>query len=267
MPNRNGSSPWDLIQNNLGLFIGVLIFTAGFIYFFTNSILDSTNLGEVIGIRKKEVKLTGILLNKDDRKPITEGKVWLDNDSNNATNLRDNGSFSLFDINIPETHNITLVFQRTEGSPVYNVYSENLKNIKGDRYNKETYTYNLSSIPVTLEETEEPDLPLGDSPPTQYDTNTDRIEYRTQNCLPSDRDCAQVDLTGGNLNMRVQPSNKSDIVDKIPNGAYVRVLEMTSKKEKIGDKIDRWLYVMYQGKMGYVFGAYVKYNEPTLAPG
>lgn len=268
MSNNNGSSPWDLIQNNPVLFVGVLLFVAGFLYFFSNNILEKTGLGDFITPRKKEITVRGMLLNKSDRTPISEGKVWLDNDSNNATNLRENGSFNLYDVLIPESHNIVLSFQIDNG-PVYDVYSENLRNIKGDRFNVATQTYNLGNINVVFNESSvsQPDLGGQASIPSPYGSGQIIENPSEPDCNPSDRDCAQVDLIGGNLNMREKPSNSSTLVYKIPNGAFIKVLEMTDKKEKIDGKLGRWLYAMYKGKTGYVFGAFVKYDEPAISPG
>ena len=61
-----------------------------------------------------------------------------------------------------------------------------------------------------------------------------------------------VNTNSGKLNMREQPSTKSDIIKQIDKGEQVTIL---------GGPTDGWYHIAYGNKEGYVSATYIKPEE------
>lgn len=61
------------------------------------------------------------------------------------------------------------------------------------------------------------------------------------------RNIGEVVTMGGNLNMRSRPALSAPVIDSIPNGTQIELLECEGK----------WYKILYNGKEGYVFKLYV----------
>ncbi len=62
-----------------------------------------------------------------------------------------------------------------------------------------------------------------------------------------ERNFGEVVTMGGNLNMRSRPSLSAPVIDSIPNGSRIELLECEGK----------WYKLLYNGREGYVFKLYV----------
>ncbi len=62
-----------------------------------------------------------------------------------------------------------------------------------------------------------------------------------------ERNFGEVVTMGGNLNMRSRPALSAPVIDSIPNGTQIELLECEGK----------WYKVLYNGREGYVFKLYV----------
>ena len=62
-----------------------------------------------------------------------------------------------------------------------------------------------------------------------------------------ERNFGEVVTMGGHLNMRSRPSLSAPVIDSIPNGSRIELLECEGK----------WYKVLYNGREGYVFKLYV----------
>ena len=59
---------------------------------------------------------------------------------------------------------------------------------------------------------------------------------------------------GSNLRLRTQPSDKATIINQIPNGAMVKIIEVDDKVVVVNGEKGSWLKVEYEGMVGWAWG-------------
>jgi len=70
--------------------------------------------------------------------------------------------------------------------------------------------------------------------------------------------------TGDGLNIRKQPSQKSEIVAKVPFLSKVKVIRISDTKMKIDDIDSEWIEISTGNFSGWVFGGYLSQNNINL---
>jgi hypothetical protein len=68
-------------------------------------------------------------------------------------------------------------------------------------------------------------------------------------------------ILGNIVNIREKPSTTAKVIFKLKQGDDCILLEK-GKSENIGDKTDYWYKINFNGKIGWVFGAYTSLNTP-----
>ncbi|TGL11584.1 SH3 domain-containing protein, partial [Leptospira levettii] len=68
----------------------------------------------------------------------------------------------------------------------------------------------------------------------------------------------KVNTDGGKLLLREEPSTSAKIILKIDNGRYVDVLEIKPDSVSINKKTGNWTKIIYDDKVGWAFGAYLR---------
>ena len=64
-------------------------------------------------------------------------------------------------------------------------------------------------------------------------------------------------LAVSGLNLRESPDLNGKVVAKVPFGQKVKFLEDTGQELTVGNLSGHWTKVQYQGKVGYLFDAYL----------
>ncbi len=68
---------------------------------------------------------------------------------------------------------------------------------------------------------------------------------------------AEVKTKGADLRLRSEPDTFSLILDRIPNGSDVSILQYGEEYEWINDDYGKWCLIEYEGKQGYAFGPFL----------
>lgn len=67
------------------------------------------------------------------------------------------------------------------------------------------------------------------------------------------------------LILRSEPNRNSDKLELIPENSNLIILEKDNKVEKIGNSESNWYLVEYNGKKGWIFGAYIRENLDIIS--
>ncbi len=236
---------WTFLNSNKFIILLLIVLILCFLTFVLKIIPG--RLFENLGFGKENATITGMIIDREESKPVVSAKVRVKNDLMNPYYTKVDGTFKISNVEIPENRTVRLIIQ-FEGEAIQEVPDINLENADKVQYNEEDNTYNLGVIavePIPVAET--PPMVSGESPRTYNEIPDFEIGYINT-------------VTGDNLMMRAAKSRNSEIILRIPNKDQIRIVEETYHFERIEEKRDQWLRILYKGQYGYVFGGYVDYT-------
>jgi len=68
---------------------------------------------------------------------------------------------------------------------------------------------------------------------------------------------------GSNLRLRSQPSEQAPVIANVPNGMTVSILGYSDHFEEINGEKGKWCNIIFNGKIGWAWGGFIKTNTLT----
>ena len=203
--------------------------------------LANRGLEEKEPVMLKTPSVKGIFINSKTKKPLEVEQIRLKDDLDaqySHIELGEDGIFEIWMDKLPQENTLEIIIQFSNGE-MKALRSIDLKKNKQVRFRQEENVYNLGIIEVY--------------PPIA------KVHTKEENIIVLE--WAKVAIKSGRLSIREDKFINSRVIGKIHKNTLLKVLYHTQEFETINGKKGEWVVVQYDGKEGFVFDAYLEYQE------